>query len=77
MKTIAHQSVAWATPSRISKPTGVCIHELSAMIQKADRVVPPATSTVASVWMRLETRRKPNNMMPRNAASRKKAVSIS
>ena len=47
------------------------------MIQKADRVVPPATSTVASVWTRLETRRKPNSMMPRKAASRKKAVRIS
>ena len=56
LKTMAHQSVACATPSRISNPAGVCIHELSTMIQNADSVVPPATSTVASVCSRLPTR---------------------
>ena len=74
---MASQSVAWATPSRISNPAGVCIHELSARIQKADAVVPMATSTVASVWTQFATLRKPNSMTPRNTASRKKAVSTS
>ncbi len=77
LNTIAHQSVACATPSRNSKPAGVCIHEFSTRIQKADIVVPKATSTVASVWTQLGTRRKPNSMIPRNVASRKKAVSTS
>ena len=74
---MAHQSVAWATPSRSSKPAGVCIHEFSTRIQNAEIVVPTATSTVAAVWTRFETRFQPNSMMPRNAASRKKAVRIS
>ncbi len=77
LKTIAHQSTAWATPSRISKPAGVCIQEFSASIQKADSVVPKATRKVASVWTPLDTRLKPNSMMPRKTASRKKAVSTS
>ena len=77
LKIIAHQSTAWATPSRISKPAGVCIQEFSASIQKADSVVPKATRKVARVCTRFETRLKPNSMMPRNTASRKKAVSTS
>ena len=77
LNTIASQSVAWATPSRISNPAGVCIHELSARIQKADAVVPTATRTVARVCTQFATLRKPNSMMPRNTASRKKAVMIS
>ncbi len=47
------------------------------MIQKADMVVPKATSTVASVCTQFATLRKPNSMMPRKVASRKKAVSTS
>ena len=74
---MASQSVAKASPLRISKPTGVCIQELSARIQKADSVVPKATATVAKVCTRFETRRKPNSMMPRKTASRKKAVRTS
>ena len=77
LKMIAHQSTACATPSRISKPAGVCIQVLRARIQKADSVVPKATRKVASVCTRFETRLKPNSMMPRNTASRKKAVRTS
>ena len=77
LKMIAIQSVACATPSRISNPAGVCIHEFSTRIQNADIVVPKATRKVASVWMRLPTRLKPNSMIPRKVASRKKAVSTS
>ena len=36
LKTIAAQSVACATPSRISKPAGVCIQLFSTRIQNAD-----------------------------------------
>jgi len=43
---IAIQSVACATPLRISKPVGVCGQELSTMIQKADALVPPVTRQV-------------------------------
>ncbi len=71
------QLTTWALPSIISKPAGVCIHEFSARIQNADSVVPPATSSVAMVWVRLLTRRMPNSMMPRKVASRKNAVSTS
>ena len=74
---IAHQSVAKATPSRISKPAGVCIQEFRTRIQKALIVVPKATRKVASVCTRLETRLNPNSMIPRNTASRKKAVRTS
>ena len=77
LKTTAHQSVAWATPSRISKPAGVCIQEFSAMIQKAETVVPKATRKVARVCTRFETRRKPKSMIPMKTASRKKAVRTS
>jgi hypothetical protein len=71
------QLVTCARPSIISKPAGVCIHEFSARIQNADSVVPPATSSVAMVCIRLLTRRIPNSMMPRKVASRKNAVSTS
>ncbi len=74
---IAPQSVACATPSRSSKPAGVCIQLLSTRIQNADIVVPKATSTVAMVWMRSPTRSRPNSMMARKVASRKNAVSTS
>ena len=77
LKMMAHQSVAKATPSRSSKPAGVCIQEFSTRIQNADIVVPNATRNVASVCIQFGTLRKPNNMMPRNVASRKKAVSTS
>ena len=74
---MASQSVACATPSRISKPAGVCIHEFSTRIQNALIVVPNATRTVASVCSQPGTREKPNSMIPRNTASRKNAVSTS
>ena len=74
---MAAQSVACTTPSRSSKPAGVCIQELSTRIQNALMVVPKATSTVASVCTQLGTRAIPNSMIPRNTASRKKAVRIS
>ena len=74
LKMMANQSVACATPSRISKPAGVCIQLLRTRIQKALIVVPKATRNVASVCTRLETRRNPNSMMPRKTASRKNAV---
>jgi hypothetical protein len=77
LRMIAIQSVACATPSRISKPAGVCIQEFSTRIQKALIVVPTATSTVAPVCTQPGTRRKPKSMMPRKVASRKKAVSTS
>ena len=56
LRTMAHQSVACATPPRISNPAGVCSHELSTTIQNADSLVPPATSTVASMCRWLPTR---------------------
>ena len=64
-------------PSRISKPVGVCIQLLAERIQKAEIRVPTATITVAVKCMRRLTRFQPKSMMPRNEASRKKAVSTS
>ena len=46
LKMIADQLSAKNCPSRISYPAGVCIHELSAKIQKADKEVPKATRKV-------------------------------
>ena len=74
---IAAQSTACTTPSRSSWPAGVCIQEFSARIQNADSVVPPATSSVASVCTRSDTRPMPNSMIARKVASRKNAVSTS
>ena len=71
---MAHQSSAWTTSPIIVYPVGVCIQEFSARIQKADMVVPKATRKVARLCSQLGTRRKPNSMMPRKTASRKKAV---
>jgi len=51
-------------PSIISKPAGVCIHEFKANSQKADSVVPLATSSVAIVCMRSLTRSRPNSITP-------------
>ncbi len=74
---MAHQSVAWTTPSRSSNPAGVCIQLLRTRIQKALIVVPMATSAVAPICTQGFTRLAPNSMMPRNTASRKNAVRIS
>ena len=74
---MAHQSTGYSTSARTSYPTGVCIQEFNAMIQKADRVVPRATAAVEMVCTRGGTRCMPNNMMPRNVASMKNAVSTS
>ena len=71
------QLVTWACPSIISNPAGVCIHELSTIIQNADRLVPKATNAVDKVCSHGGTRLLPNNMMPRKVASRKNAVSTS
>ena len=73
----SNQLVTWAWPLIISKPAGVCIHELSAKIQNAEAVVPAATRNVAKVCTRSLTRSRPNSMMPSMVASKKKAVSTS
>ena len=77
LKITASQLSTCTLPSTTLTPAGVCIHEFSAMIQNADTVVPNATRKVASVCTRLLTRERPNSMMPRKVASRKKAVSTS
>jgi len=77
LKTICIQLSACITPSIILKPAGVCIHEFRLRIQNADIVVPRATRDVAIRWTRSLTRPRPNSMMPRKLASRKKAVSTS
>src|SRR3989337_705514 len=64
-------------PSATVWPTGVCIQELSAMIQNADSEVPNATSTVDVRCTQPGTRFMPNSITPRNVASRKNAVSTS
>ena len=76
-RMISRQLVACATPSIIVKPTGVCIQLLRARIQKAERVVPSATSSVAPVCTQAGTVRKPNSITPRNVDSRKNAVRTS
>ena len=73
----SNQLVTWACPLIISKPAGVCIHELRAKIQKAEAVVPKATNQVAKVCTLSLTRPRPNSMMPKKVASKKNAVNTS
>ena len=77
LKTMAAQSVGKNRPSRISKPAGVCIQLLAERIQKDEISVPSATMEAAKKCMPRGTRSRPNSRMPRNAASRKKAVTTS
>ncbi len=64
-------------PSRISWPAGVCIQLLAERIQNAEIAVPTATAMAENTCSQGGTRFQPNSMMPRNVASRKKAVSTS
>jgi hypothetical protein len=64
-------------PFTHSNPAGVCIQELAAKIQKDERIVPKETRHVARKWISRRTLVQPKIMMPRNPASRKKAVSTS
>jgi hypothetical protein len=77
LKITSSQLPATSTPSWTSWPTGVCIHELRARIQKADTVVPNATTTADITCTHPGTRFMPNSITPRNVASRKNAVRIS
>ena len=74
---IATQSFGKNRPSMISYPAGVCIQLLAARIQKEENSVPPATITAAMKCTQRGTSVRPNSSTPRNAASRKKAVSPS
>ena len=74
---IAHQSSGTATPSTISWPVGVCIQLFAASIQKAEIMVPIATTIAANTCSQRGTRPQPNSMTPRKVASRKNAVSTS
>jgi hypothetical protein len=58
-------------------PVGVCIQLFTERIQNAEMKVPIATMSVAEKCSRLPTFFMPNNMTPRNPASRKNAVSTS
>src|SRR5918994_1756336 len=77
LKTTSHQLVTKNRPSRISNPAGVCSQLLDDRIQKDEMTVPSATISAAKKCMPRGTRLRPNSMMPRNAASRKKAVTTS
>jgi hypothetical protein len=55
----------------------VCIQLFAAMIQKAERSVPEATMTADAKWTHCGTSLRPKRSTPRNAASRKNAVSAS
>ncbi len=77
LKMTCHQSPAISAPPSITWPAGVCIHELSAMIQNADIDVPTATMAEAKICTHDGTRFMPNSITPRKVASRKKAISTS
>ncbi len=77
MKITLHQSAAIHWRPSITWPVGVCIHELRARIQKAESVVPTATASAETRCTPGLTRFMPKSMIPRNVASRKKAVKIS
>jgi hypothetical protein len=77
LNTTCHQSVTKKRPSRSSAPAGVCIQLLAERIQNEESSVPRATAQAARKWMPFGTRSRPNSRMPRNAASRKNAVTTS
>ena len=66
----------WPTAFML-KPAGVCIQLFTASIQNADITVPTATIDVAAMCNRGPTLSRPNSMIPRNPASRKKADNTS
>ncbi len=75
---IVHQLAGTNWPlALIAKPWGVCIHELTTMIQNAEMNVPAATASVATKCRVRPTRFMPNSITPRKPASRKKAVRTS
>ena len=73
----AIQSVGKALLFIITIPFGVCIQLLVDIIQKAEAVAPPHTRKVAKKCVLLFTALQPNSIMPKNPASKKKAVSTS
>ena len=78
LKIIANQSSGINCPtSLIEYPAGVCIQLFTDSIQKAERKVPNATTQVEAKCSFLPTRCIPNNITPRNPASKKNAVKIS
>src|SRR4030042_6174670 len=77
LKMAAMKSLTMNFPFPHSNPAGVCIQELAARIQKEERIVPKETRHVAKKWISRRTLFQPKIMMPRNPASRKKAVSTS
>src|SRR5512137_599608 len=77
LRIAAMKSLTMNFPFTHSNPAGVCIQELAAKIQKDERRVPKETRHVARKWISRRTLVQPKIMMPRNPASRKKAVSTS
>ena len=78
LKITCSQLVGYSKPSvPMRKPWGVCIQLLADRIQKAEIRVPAATMTVEAKCILGLTRFQPNNITPRNDASRKKAVRTS
>ncbi|GFJ95526.1 hypothetical protein Prum_091680 [Phytohabitans rumicis] len=59
LKIASSQSVGSNRPSRTTNPAGVCIHELAAMIQVEDRIVPIDTITVEANIVPCRTRPSP------------------
>src|SRR3990167_1516503 len=75
---ISSQLRGFKRPScKTSKPCGVCIQLLAAIIQNAEISVPIATMQVAAKCILALTRFNPKSIIPKKEASRKKAVSTS
>ncbi len=55
-------------------PTGCCIHELAAMMNRADNMEAPATSQMQVRCSFFERRSHPKIQMPRKVDSKKKAA---
>ena len=73
LKIASNQESTWKRLSISSTPAGVCIQLLADKIQNEESSVPTATMQVAKKCRPFPTRFRPNNMIPRNPASRKKA----
>ena len=73
LKMAAWKLVTMNFPSTSLNPAGVCIQELAASIQKAERAAPAATMHVARKCTPRLTRSQPNSSTARKPDSRKNA----
>src|SRR5437867_9390831 len=73
LSTAAQKSISSARPLRMTKPAGVCCHELATTIQTEENTAPNATIQLAKKCVFAETLSQPNTSTARKPDSRKNA----